>query len=415
MALDKRNMYRFPWSMNDNPLGWAEITDVCNLKCKGCYRQTLEGHKPIDQIKEEILFLKRWRNCDNISIAGGEPILHPQIVDIVDFISRQNMKPLILSNGMTVTRDLLIDLREAGLIGICMHIDMYQNRPGWEGNNEIDLNKLREKLADIVYEVGGISCLFNITVYKGNYQYIPDLVNWTLKNTKKVQGFIFICYRAAILDPNKEYSIDGHKVELDEASLGYATSEETLEDINIKSSDVYRIIKEHLPQYEPSAYLGGTKSQKSIKWLISILLCGNNQVFGPLGKKAMELIQVFHHLWYGTYLAYMRKKTTGKKIFLLSLIDPMVFKALKQFLHNPVNFFRPLRTVGISCIQAPDVLAHGEVDMCDSCPDMAFFDGNLVNSCRLDEYRKFGTALTPEFKESTPKKESSFQYSNEKK
>ena len=32
--------------------------------------------------------------------------------------------------------------------------------------------------------------------------------------------------------------------------------------------------------------------------------------------------------------------------------------------------------------------------MCDSCPDMTYWNGALVNSCRLDEYRLFGGMLT---------------------
>jgi hypothetical protein len=32
-------------------------------------------------------------------------------------------------------------------------------------------------------------------------------------------------------------------------------------------------------------------------------------------------------------------------------------------------------------------------NMCESCPDMCVWDGNLVNSCRLDEYRKYGRML----------------------
>ena len=80
MALEKRKLYRFPWSKNDNPIAWLEVTDICNLQCEGCYRQRLTGHKPLEEIKEEILFFKRWRNPDNVSIAGGEPLVHPQIL-----------------------------------------------------------------------------------------------------------------------------------------------------------------------------------------------------------------------------------------------------------------------------------------------------------------------------------------------
>ena len=99
MTLEKHNLYRFPWSKNDNPIAWLEVTDICNLHCEGCYRQRLTGHKPLEQVKEEILFFKRWRNPDNVSIAGGEPLLHPQILDIVACIAEHGIKPIVLTNA----------------------------------------------------------------------------------------------------------------------------------------------------------------------------------------------------------------------------------------------------------------------------------------------------------------------------
>ena len=56
--LDKRKLYRLPWSLYDNPVGWVEITDKCNMDCLGCYRNYLatdEGHKRLEDIKEEII------------------------------------------------------------------------------------------------------------------------------------------------------------------------------------------------------------------------------------------------------------------------------------------------------------------------------------------------------------------------
>ena len=100
MPLEKRNIYRMPWSKNDNPIGWLEVTDICNLKCLGCYRQKLTGHKTLEAIKEEILFLKKWRNVDNLSIAGGEPLMYPQIMDVVSFAKEQGIKPIMLTNGL---------------------------------------------------------------------------------------------------------------------------------------------------------------------------------------------------------------------------------------------------------------------------------------------------------------------------
>jgi hypothetical protein len=51
-----------------------------------------------------------------------------------------------------------------------------------------------------------------------------------------------------------------------------------------------------------------------------------------------------------------------------------------------------IQTIGI--IQAPDVQPNGQADMCDSCPDMTVWNGTLINSCRMDEYRLFGDMLS---------------------
>ena len=393
MGPDKRNLYRLPWSLNDNPIGWLEVTDICNLHCRGCYRQTIEKHKSLEQIKEEVLFLKRWRNCDNISIAGGECLLHPQIAEIVDFISRNGMKPYILSNGAKLTRDMLRDFRKANLVGIGFHVDMMQNRPGWEGKNEIELCELRQELADMVAEVGGIPCGFGITVYRENIQYIPDLIRWNLKNRAIVQGATFITYRSAI--DEGEYAIAGQKLEMTQETLGYVSSDKK-QDIDITSGEVYELIKREFPQYDACAYLGGTQRHDSIKWLAGMLVASKHELLGHVGRKGAELAQAGNHLLNGSYFVYRRDFQMGKKSLLLGLVDEPMRKVAAWYFRNPFRLlFEPVYGVSIGIIQAPDVLADGRVDHCDSCPDVCVFEGQLVNSCRLDEYRKFGKLIQP--------------------
>ena len=47
MDLSHRALYRMPFSTTDNPIGWLEVTDVCNIHCRGCYRQHSTGHRPL--------------------------------------------------------------------------------------------------------------------------------------------------------------------------------------------------------------------------------------------------------------------------------------------------------------------------------------------------------------------------------
>src|SRR5512135_3637511 len=222
MTLDKQNLYRLPWSKNDNPIGWLEVTDICNLACLGCYRQKISGHKTLEQLKEEVLFLKRWRNVDNISIAGGEPLMHPQILDVISFIKEQGIKPILLTNGLKLDRDMVIALKKAGLAGFTIHIDSNQGRPQWRDKNELETNALRQHFADMIYEIGGMYVVFNSTVYPSTVQYAPEMVRWAQKNIDRVHGLVFICYRTAPLDEEITYQA-GEQI-VDARHLTYATA-----------------------------------------------------------------------------------------------------------------------------------------------------------------------------------------------
>ncbi len=204
-------------------------------------------------------------------------------------------------------------------------------------------------------------------------------------------------YRGALLDSGREYLVKGKRVSLGNESLGYALEHETKEEISIMSTDVCAAIRLAVPEYAPSVYLGGTKKHTSFKWLDGMMLCCNGKPLGSVGRKTMEFAQVMHHLLFGTYILYLKKKSAGPVMFLMALIDAEVRKAFWRYLRNPLNLFRGVHTVGIGIVQAPDA-QDGDVDMCESCPDITVFQGRLVNSCRLDEYRKFGDALTPAVK-----------------
>jgi hypothetical protein len=394
MALDKRNLYRFPWSMNDNPIAWLEVSDICNIHCEGCYRQHLTGHKPLEQIKEEILFFKQWRNPDNVSIAGGEPLIHPQIVDIVAFIAQNGIKPIVLTNAVALTPEMLRELKKAGLAGFTIHIDSHQNRPHWRGKSEAELNELRQHYADMVAAERGLYVIFNSTVYPSTFREIPDVVRWGQANINRVHGLVFITYRTATTGTHVAHDVADQQVDF--GKLSYVV--ENFDDKFVTSPEVYQIIKDNLPEYEPSGYLGGSILHTSYKWLAGAIIGSKNQVYGSVGKKTMEMAQAGHHLLKGTYLAYLSQANIGAQVFLLSPWDATLRQAarnwLREVVRHPGRLLESLHVQSIAIIQAPDLLPEGRADMCDSCPDMTVYEGKLINSCRMDEYRLFGGFLS---------------------
>lgn len=404
--LDKRDYYRLPWSMNDNPIAWIEVTDICNIHCEGCYRQYMTGHKPLEQLKEEVDFFMRWRNPDNFSIAGGEPLIYPQITDLVAYIAQQGVKPVILSNGVALNPNLLRELKKAGLAGFTMHVDSHQNRPHWKDKTETEHNELRQHIADMVSAEGNIFLVFNSTVYPDTYQEIPAVVRWGQANIKKVQGLVFITYRTATMEDN--IATDKNDQQVDMARLSY--TRETFHDHFITAPEVWQIIHDHFPEYDAAGYLGGSIRHDSYKWLIGAMVGTPRQMYGAVGKQTMEFAQTGHHVKTGRYLAYLRTGKIGDKIFLLSPWDPHIRQARKQrwkdVLRHPGHLFDGVYVQSIGIIQAPDILPDGRADMCDSCPDITIYGGSFVNSCRMDEYRLFGgfvSVLEKDKKDSDPK------------
>jgi MoaA/NifB/PqqE/SkfB family radical SAM enzyme len=75
------------------------LTNDCNLSCGHCYRST-EGvhHLALDDIKAV---------CQNLPVASigmgtGENSLHPQFVEIVDYLRQQGIKLTMASNGYSL-------------------------------------------------------------------------------------------------------------------------------------------------------------------------------------------------------------------------------------------------------------------------------------------------------------------------
>jgi hypothetical protein len=249
-------------------------------------------------------------------------------------------------------------------------------------------------MADTVGRAGGMNIGFGVTVFRDTLDYVPALSRWTVENRHRVSGFSFITYRGLMILPGYEYAVNGKPVKVRKEDIGYATKEEQAA-ITVTSYDVLEKIREGVPEFEPCCYLGGTKSHHSVKWLLGQLVATKDRVLGPVGRKTIELGQALHHLLTGRYFIYTGSPWFPRRALLAGLFDPKVRRMWREYLKRPAMIFDRLYGVGFGIVQAPDVLADGSIDMCDSCPDMTVYEGELINSCRMDEYRKYGGLLSP--------------------
>jgi organic radical activating enzyme len=396
--LNHLKLYRLPWTLPDNAISWLEPTSACNLMCEGCYRENVpRSHKSLETIRGELETFHRLRRADAVSITGGDPLVHPQIADIVKLVQEMGFKPILNTNGAVLTEKTLGELKKAGAYGFTFHVDSKQGRPKWENKNELELNELRLHYAEMLKKAGGLCCAFNATVYHDTFQYVPDLVEWAAKHIDKVQAMVFILYRAAVPNLPFNWYAGENKIEMTlmEEKLPYAGAKEGR--IDLKSTEVVEEIRRHFPEFTPCAYLNGTEKPDDFKWLLSCRMGNGERIFGYTGSKFMELVQTFNHLLKGRYLGYVRPESAGwgKRTFLLSPFDAGIRKIskryLKSMLTNPTLLFSRLHLQSVMIIQPIDFMENGLQNMCDGCPDMTVWDGKLAWSCRLEELKQFGT------------------------
>jgi len=203
-----------------------------------------------------------------------------------------------------------------------------------------------------------------------------------------VHVMVFICYREPA-DPKRfDYYAGDRKVDM--TPLTY---EDTGQRIDISAQDVVDKIRERHPEFAPAAYLNGTAKPDSFKWLLTVRVGTKKRIYGYLGHKVVELAQVWNHLRTGRYMAYAEPAMSRRgrlMAFLLWPFDSGIRKVFWRALRSPSLLFQRLRLQSIMVISPVEVLDNGEQNMCDGCPDMTVWNGELAWSCRLEECLHFG-------------------------
>jgi pyruvate-formate lyase-activating enzyme len=373
------SLYRLPFSKNDNPNGWVEITTDCNLKCPGCYRgcdreDNVPVHEPFDKVKENILEMKRLRNCQIISLSGGEPFLHPELGKIIRFIKDNGMYPFVHTNGVLLSPEIIAKLKKEGLAGLIIRVDSLSRK---RTTNEEALNSLRMQYGKMVYAAKGIHLTFLCVVNHDNLPEIDTVIRWSIDNSKLVDFVTFIPIRQVLFKESEK---------IDNSKWVYA-------------EDLCKQVQKTIPGIRYAAYLGSKLEVDGIKWLQSPMIIMNKKILGYTGPKFVESFQMLHHLLKGKY-AYKfgkgRSYLNFIQILLLSIFfsdfRAVALNFLKEIFRNPINLFRR-STIQLICYIIPPGFVNGLRDECDGCPDAMLFEGQLVPSCGLEEYKLYGKPL----------------------
>lgn len=114
------------FSADKRPVVILNITHRCNLRCVHCYAGADE-HAGVGE-----LTTAQWRRviddlasfgCPVALFSGGEPLMHPDIIDLSRHAVRSGMRAVISSNGTLISPGMAEKLRSIGLSYIGISLD----------------------------------------------------------------------------------------------------------------------------------------------------------------------------------------------------------------------------------------------------------------------------------------------------
>jgi len=98
----------------------------CNLACTYCNEfDDFSKPVPLDEMKHRLDHLADLGTAV-ITISGGEPLLHPELDDVIAHIRRRGMIAGLITNGYLLTAERIHGLNEAGLEHLQISIDNAQ-------------------------------------------------------------------------------------------------------------------------------------------------------------------------------------------------------------------------------------------------------------------------------------------------
>ena len=190
-----------PQSVSDDPfetlstcIALIEIVDTCNLKCPTCYASSPYGIGdeidcvPFHAFKERVqgVLDRKGKEIDILQLSGGEPTIHPQFFDILEWsLANPDIGYVLLNtNGVRIARDaafreqLSALRRERGKFELYLQFDGPQEE-GQRALRGADLRRVREEAIDRAGALG-VPTTLAMVVNETTIRYLGDTLRFGL-------------------------------------------------------------------------------------------------------------------------------------------------------------------------------------------------------------------------------------------
>lgn len=150
------------------------ITESCNSNCKHC--RAVKYHSDVDFDKARKIIDKISNEAKIVNITGGEPLLYPQIFQLIRYIKEKTpLKVSLSTNGYLLDKKTAATLKKLSLDGINISLDSIQSKKHDSFRGRKGAYKLAEKGIETAVE-SGLNCRIACALGKFNYKEVEDLI-----------------------------------------------------------------------------------------------------------------------------------------------------------------------------------------------------------------------------------------------
>ena len=374
-----KNAYNLPWKYNDAPHAILDIIRGCNIKCNACYNSAECKIKTFDEVIEDYKKIISVRKISSIALIGGEPLLNPDLIKIIRFLKQEGLSVELFSNGLLLDEDKVKELAQAGVDLVFLHIDIGQKRKDLPQDYTIaDVDKLRTQKAKMLYDYG-IEVAMSITVKKDDFgENLDNYLNY-FKESKFINYFLITLYR----DITSYGKLNG--------ILNQEVKGQEKQSFNSQEPSIQEIM-EYLNEQnlEPYTYLTGYYNKELPRWVCY-------QYAASYKYDTLKHTQNIRNSKFERFYLKRVKEKTGvypfftKQDCIINSIYMLLNAICGGYLWGNISYlfksWDKWKKIKRILIQEPaSVNSDGNLEFCESCPDITVRNGKIVPVCVCDNF-----------------------------
>ncbi len=178
-------------------LGLIDVNEACNLTCPMCFADSSTAktyHRPLAEIEKMMdALVASEGEADLLQLSGGEPTIHPQIIEIIEAAKRRPIRHIMLNtNGIRIAQDpAFVEKLASFKPGFEVYLQFDSLRPSvLKHLRGADLIRIRKEALEAL-EKHNISTTLVVVVKRGqNDDELGDIIKYALQ-WKCIRGITF--------------------------------------------------------------------------------------------------------------------------------------------------------------------------------------------------------------------------------